>query len=37
MVIRCEKCGRDLENGLCIGCGDTPQRCTCEEKEEEEE
>lgn len=36
VVITCEKCGRDLANGLCNGCHNAPNHCTCEEWIEEE-
>ncbi len=32
----CFKCGRDLTNGLCMGCQNAPKECTCEEETEEE-
>ncbi len=32
----CFKCGRDLANGLCMGCQNAPKECTCEEETETE-
>lgn len=29
----CTKCDRDLVNGKCSGCGNPPDRCTCETAE----
>ena len=37
VVITCSTCGRDLANGLCMGCQNSPQACTCEAVEETEE
>ncbi len=36
-VTECSRCGRDLTNGLCIGCHNAPNHCTCNERKEEEE
>ncbi|SNB46123.1 hypothetical protein SAMN06269301_1565 [Geobacter sp. DSM 9736] len=36
-VMSCVKCGRDLSNGLCVGCHNTPDKCSCDLPEKDEE
>jgi hypothetical protein len=31
----CQKCGMDIEDGVCTGCGMPAAECTCETEEEE--
>ncbi len=26
----CEQCGQVIEDGVCSGCGEPPEECTCE-------
>jgi len=33
--IPCDACGAPVENGICAGCGEAPDNCTCELPEEE--
>lgn len=28
----CKKCGKDIKNGVCSGCGKKTNECTCEKK-----
>ncbi|MFA5424041.1 MAG: hypothetical protein WC374_09320 [Phycisphaerae bacterium] len=28
----CEKCGMPIEDGVCSGCGNKSEDCTCEEE-----
>ena len=26
----CEQCGQPIEDGICVGCGEVAEECTCE-------
>jgi hypothetical protein len=28
--LTCEQCGQPIEDGVCVGCGEVEEECTCE-------